>query len=74
MPMTITIVFGLASATALVLVLVPAVMGVGNDVARLFSLRADRDGNADGGRLVGSSGTRLEHRAGERSASGEGDL
>ncbi|MBA5779206.1 efflux RND transporter permease subunit [Stappia sp. F7233] len=41
MPMAITIVFGLASATILVLVLVPALMGIGSDIARLIFI--DRD-------------------------------
>ncbi|CAN0539977.1 unnamed protein product, partial [Scytosiphon promiscuus] len=37
MPMTITIVFGLSPATVLVLVLVPALMGIGDDIAGLLS-------------------------------------
>ena len=36
-PMAITIVFGIATATAFVLVLVPALVGVGSDVKRLFT-------------------------------------
>lgn len=35
-PMAITLVFGLAAATLLVLVLVPALVGVGGDIGRLF--------------------------------------
>ena len=35
-PMAVTMVFGLAAATALVLVLVPSLIGVGGDIARLF--------------------------------------
>ncbi len=35
-PMAITIVFGLATATLLVLFLVPAYVGIGNDIMRLF--------------------------------------
>ncbi|ADZ71691.1 efflux RND transporter permease subunit [Polymorphum gilvum] len=42
LPMTITIVFGLASATVLVLVLVPALLAIGDDIGRLvlFDRRA----------------------------------
>jgi len=36
LPMAITLVFGLALATALVLILVPAVLGIQNDIARFF--------------------------------------
>ncbi|MGS4885118.1 efflux RND transporter permease subunit [Roseibium sp. MB-4] len=39
LPMAITIVFGLATATALVLVLVPALLKIGDDIAGLFQLR-----------------------------------
>lgn len=39
-PMAITLVFGLATATVLVLVLVPSLVGIGGDVARLFGRRA----------------------------------
>ncbi|OKL42603.1 efflux RND transporter permease subunit [Pseudovibrio exalbescens] len=39
MPMAITVVFGLAAATLLVLVIVPALIGIGNDVSRFLSLR-----------------------------------
>ncbi|MBI1385374.1 MAG: MMPL family transporter [Rhizobiales bacterium] len=35
-PMAVTLVFGLAAATALVLLLVPALMGFGGDIARAF--------------------------------------
>jgi multidrug efflux pump subunit AcrB len=45
MPITITIVFGLSTATALVLVLVPAMMGIGDDIMRLLTLRKDEDGD-----------------------------
>jgi len=36
LPMAITIVFGLASATLLVLILVPALMAVGEDIGWLL--------------------------------------
>jgi len=36
LPMAITLVFGLALATALVLILVPAVLGIQNDIARFL--------------------------------------
>ncbi|MFN3131545.1 efflux RND transporter permease subunit [Roseibium sp.] len=39
LPMAITIVFGLATATALVLVLVPALLKIGDDIASLIQLR-----------------------------------
>ncbi|WP_428527785.1 efflux RND transporter permease subunit [Roseibium sp.] len=39
LPMAITIVFGLATATALVLVLVPALLKIGDDIAGLVQLR-----------------------------------
>ncbi len=35
-PMALTLVFGLATATVLVLVLVPSLIGIGGDVARIF--------------------------------------
>ncbi len=35
-PMAVTIVFGLAAATVLVLVLVPSLIGIGNDIGRIF--------------------------------------
>ncbi|WP_349359782.1 efflux RND transporter permease subunit [Stappia sp.] len=38
MPMAITIVFGLSTATVLVLVIVPALMGIGSDIGRLFRI------------------------------------
>lgn len=41
MPMVITIVFGLATATALVLFLVPSLIGVGADIARIYRLIYD---------------------------------
>ncbi len=37
LPMAITLVFGLAVATVLVLILVPAVLGIQNDIARFFN-------------------------------------
>jgi len=37
LPMAITLVFGLAVATILVLILVPAVLGIQNDIARFFN-------------------------------------
>ncbi|MBL8566006.1 MAG: efflux RND transporter permease subunit [Hyphomicrobiaceae bacterium] len=36
-PMAITLVFGLATATVLVLVLVPSLVGIGGDIGRLFT-------------------------------------
>lgn len=66
MPMTITIVFGLSTATVLVLVLVPALMGIGDDIARLLSTsRASRSGPGDGvsgppARMSGSGGVPAE--------------
>lgn len=41
LPMAITIVFGLATATALVLVLVPALVKIGDDLQGLVSLRRE---------------------------------
>ena len=38
LPMATTMVFGLASATLLVLFLVPAFIGIGNDISRAFTL------------------------------------
>ena len=35
-PMAVTMVFGLAAATILVLILVPSLIGIGGDIARLF--------------------------------------
>lgn len=43
LPMAITIVFGLATATALVLVLVPALIKIGDDIASLVQIRKKRD-------------------------------
>jgi len=48
LPMAITMVFGIAAATLLVLVLVPALIGIGGDIGRLFATidgrrRTDRD-------------------------------
>ena len=37
LPMAITIVFGLAMTTLLVLFLVPALVGIGDDISRAFS-------------------------------------
>ncbi len=37
LPMAVTIVFGLAAATVLVLILVPTLIGIGFDIGRLFS-------------------------------------
>lgn len=48
LPMAITIVFGLATATVLVLVLVPALLMIGDDLANLVFLRR-RDGRGLGG-------------------------
>jgi multidrug efflux pump subunit AcrB len=43
LPMAITIVFGLATATALVLVLVPALIKIGDDIAGIIQLRRRGD-------------------------------
>ncbi|MEO9772460.1 efflux RND transporter permease subunit [Roseibium sp.] len=43
LPMAITIVFGLGTATALVLVLVPALLKIGDDLGGLVRLRRRRD-------------------------------
>eukprot|EP00873_Tetraselmis_striata_P043602 jgi/Tetstr1/463866/TSEL_008677.t1 len=48
MPMAITIVFGLSTATVLVLVLVPALMGIGADLSRLFRVSGEDDPSSDG--------------------------
>ncbi len=42
MPMAITMVFGLAMATLLVLFLVPAIVGIGNDIGRLIRFATAR--------------------------------
>ncbi|WP_420394379.1 efflux RND transporter permease subunit [Acuticoccus sp.] len=42
LPMAVTIVFGLAAATLIVLVLVPTLLGIGNDVGRLLALLIGR--------------------------------
>ena len=42
MPMAITMVFGLAIATLLVLFLVPALVGIGNDISRIFRFATAR--------------------------------
>ena len=42
MPMAITIVFGLATATFLVLFLVPAIVGIGGDISAFMRFVADR--------------------------------
>lgn len=42
LPMAITIVFGLATATALVLVLVPALLKIGSDIAGVIQMRGGR--------------------------------
>lgn len=42
-PMALTLVFGLATATILVLVLVPCLIGIGGDIARLFGRDSARD-------------------------------
>ncbi len=46
LPMAITIVFGLATATALVLVLVPALLQIGDDISGIIQLRK-RTGTTD---------------------------
>lgn len=47
-PMALTLVFGLATATVLVLVLVPSLIGIGGDVARMFGRRGrDAMGGAE---------------------------
>ena len=43
-PMAVTIVFGLASATVIVLVLVPCLLGVARDLGRLFQMLIGRRG------------------------------
>ncbi|WP_209000649.1 efflux RND transporter permease subunit [Labrenzia sp. DG1229] len=51
LPMAITIVFGLATATALVLVLVPALVMIGDDIGRVIFLsrrRQEHPGPGDG--------------------------
>ncbi|MXN65971.1 MMPL family transporter [Stappia sp. GBMRC 2046] len=52
MPMAITIVFGLASATVLVLILVPVLMGIGADIANLFTLKPSRMHDGTGARDI----------------------
>lgn len=47
MPMAITIVFGLSTATVLVLVLVPALMGIGSDISGLFRISSDEGDGAE---------------------------
>ncbi|MEO0635401.1 MAG: efflux RND transporter permease subunit [Pseudomonadota bacterium] len=53
MPMAITMVFGLAVATVLVLFLVPCLVGIGDDIQRVFRFtfgsRRSRGGRADQG-------------------------
>lgn len=39
-PMALTLVFGLATSTVLVLLLVPCLIGIGGDIARIFGRRA----------------------------------
>ena len=46
LPMAITIVFGLATATALVLVLVPALVMIGDDIGRIIFLNRRRNQHA----------------------------
>jgi multidrug efflux pump subunit AcrB len=43
-PMAVTMVFGLAAATVLVLILVPSLIGVGGDIAHLFHRGLTRAG------------------------------
>jgi multidrug efflux pump subunit AcrB len=43
-PMAVTMVFGLAAATVLVLILVPSLIGVGGDIAHLFQSGLTRAG------------------------------
>ncbi|CTQ60794.1 efflux RND transporter permease subunit [Roseibium album] len=55
LPMAITIVFGLATATALVLVLVPALVMIGDDIGRIVFLsrrRQEHPGSGDGRNLT----------------------
>ncbi len=52
MPMAITIVFGLATATILVLVLVPSLMGIGADIASLVLHQKDEGGGPSGARDI----------------------
>jgi multidrug efflux pump subunit AcrB len=44
MPMAVTMVFGLAAATLLVLVLVPSLMGIGGDICNMFQSAQNRMG------------------------------
>ncbi|WP_108662048.1 efflux RND transporter permease subunit [Acuticoccus kandeliae] len=49
LPMAVTIVFGLAAATVLVLVLVPTLIGIGFDIGRVFAgLIGRREGATEG--------------------------
>jgi len=48
MPMAITIVFGLSTATVLVLVIVPALMGIGSDIGRLFRIAPPEEDEPQG--------------------------
>jgi Cu/Ag efflux pump CusA len=53
MPMAITMVFGLATATLLVLFLVPALIGIGNDIRNgLIALYGERRLPTVGGRSL----------------------
>jgi multidrug efflux pump subunit AcrB len=56
-PMAVTLVFGLAAATVLVLILVPSIIGIGGDIGRawkfLYARKAGEGGGAgQAGRLV----------------------
>ncbi|MEL6373700.1 MAG: efflux RND transporter permease subunit [Pseudomonadota bacterium] len=53
-PMAITVVYGLAAATVLVLILVPALMGIGNDIGRFIDGTAGRFWRFTYGRSGGS--------------------
>jgi Cu/Ag efflux pump CusA len=43
-PMAITMVFGLAAATVLVLILVPSLIGIGGDIGNMFQAMLSRIG------------------------------
>ncbi|WP_299479888.1 efflux RND transporter permease subunit [uncultured Roseibium sp.] len=59
LPMAITIVFGLATATALVLVLVPALVMIGDDIGRIIFL-SKRQRHVSSGSATGRSITPAE--------------
>ncbi|MEM1364185.1 MAG: efflux RND transporter permease subunit, partial [Pseudomonadota bacterium] len=54
LPMAITMVFGLAIATVLVLFLVPSLVGIGDDIQRLFRFTFGSRGGSQGGSRGGN--------------------